>query len=136
LELKKGYIQSLKIGAHHMRGVSYTILTLRNSCCVGYLQPSLETFHSTTTEKSIHLFTDVATHEVTWYVIEQKKMTQWNSCTTRPKEIFTMLLITKTFALSWNFVCNCKMTPPFFRWCIRKKFSSYIRVNTVFWHMS
>jgi hypothetical protein len=32
----------------HMRGVSYTILTLGNSCS---LLPSLQTFHSTTTEK-------------------------------------------------------------------------------------
>jgi hypothetical protein len=35
----------------NMRGVSYTILTLRNTSSVGYLIPSLETFHSTTTEK-------------------------------------------------------------------------------------
>jgi hypothetical protein len=41
----------------YMRGVSYAILTLRNICSVGYLLPSLETFHSTTTEKSICLFT-------------------------------------------------------------------------------
>jgi hypothetical protein len=68
----------------YMRGVLYAILTLQNSCSVGYLPPSLETFHSTTTEKSIHLFTDVAIHEVAWYVI---------------KQIFTVLLITKTFAL-------------------------------------
>jgi hypothetical protein len=30
----------------YMHGVSYAILTLQNSCCVGYLLPSLETFHS------------------------------------------------------------------------------------------
>jgi hypothetical protein len=83
----------------YMRGVSYAILTLRNSCSVGYLLPSLETFHSTTTEKSIRLFTDVAIHEVAWYVIKQKKTTQQNSCTTQPEQIFTVLLITKTFAL-------------------------------------
>jgi hypothetical protein len=58
----------------YMRGVSYAILTLRNSCSVGYLLPSLETFHSTTsTEKSICLFMDVAKHEVTWYMIKQKR---------------------------------------------------------------
>jgi hypothetical protein len=57
----------------YMRGVLYAILTLRNSCSVGYLLPSLETFHSTTTEKSIRLFTDVAIHEVVWYVIQQKR---------------------------------------------------------------
>jgi hypothetical protein len=56
-----------------MRGVSCTILMLQNSCSVGYLLPSLETFHSTTTEKSIRLFMDVATHEVAWYVIKQKR---------------------------------------------------------------
>jgi hypothetical protein len=54
----------------YMRGVSYAILTLRNSCSV---LPSLETFHSTTTEKNIRLFTDVAIHEVAWYVIKQKR---------------------------------------------------------------
>jgi hypothetical protein len=81
----------------YMCGVLYAILTLRNSCSVGYLLTSLETFHSTTTEKSIRLFTDVAIYEVTWYVI--KKMTQQNSCTTQPKQIFMVLLITKTFAL-------------------------------------
>jgi hypothetical protein len=36
----------------YMRGVSYASLTLRNSCSVGYLLPSLETFHSSTTEKT------------------------------------------------------------------------------------
>jgi hypothetical protein len=57
----------------YVRSVSYAILTLQNSCSVGYLLPSLETFHSTTTEKSIRLFTDVTIHEVTWYVIKQKR---------------------------------------------------------------
>jgi hypothetical protein len=54
----------------YMRGVSYAILTLGTSCSV---LPSLETFHSTTTEKSIHLFTDITINEVMWYVIEQKR---------------------------------------------------------------
>jgi hypothetical protein len=36
----------------YMRGISYAILTLRNSCSLVYLLPSLETFHSTTTEKA------------------------------------------------------------------------------------
>jgi hypothetical protein len=54
-----------------MCGVSYAILTLGNSCSV---LPSLETFHSTTTEKkSIRIFTDVAINEVAWYVVKQKK---------------------------------------------------------------
>jgi hypothetical protein len=66
-----------------------------------------------TTEQSIRLFTDVVIHEVTWYVIKQKKMTQQNSCTTQPKQIFTVLLITKTFALFGNFVRDYKMTPHF-----------------------
>jgi hypothetical protein len=57
----------------YMRGVSYAILMLWNSCSVGYLLPSLETFHSTTTEKIIRLFMDVAIHEVVWYMIKQKK---------------------------------------------------------------
>jgi hypothetical protein len=48
----------------HMRGVSYAMLTLQNSCSVGYLLPSLETFNITTTEKSICLFKDVAINEV------------------------------------------------------------------------
>jgi hypothetical protein len=59
--------------AWYVRGVSYAILMLRNSYSVGYLLPSLETFHSTTTEKSVCLFTDVAIHEVAWYVIKQKR---------------------------------------------------------------
>jgi hypothetical protein len=57
----------------YVRGVSYAILMLWNISSVGYLLPSLETFHSTTTERSIRLFTDVAIHEVTWYVIKQKR---------------------------------------------------------------
>jgi hypothetical protein len=81
----------------YMRGVSYAaILTLGNSCSV---LPSVEIFHSTTTGKSIRLFTDVAIHEVAWYVIKQKKMMQRNSYTTQPKQIFMVLLTTKTFAL-------------------------------------
>jgi hypothetical protein len=59
--------------AWYMHGVLYTMLMLRNSCSVGYLLPSLETFHNTTTEKNICLFTDVAIHEVAWYMIEQKR---------------------------------------------------------------
>jgi hypothetical protein len=47
----------------YMRGVLYAILTLGNSCS---LLPSLETFHSTTTGKSIRLFMDVAIHEIAW----------------------------------------------------------------------
>jgi hypothetical protein len=54
----------------YMRGVSYAILTLGNSCSV---LPSLQTFHSTTTEKNIRLFTNVAIHEVAWYTIKQKR---------------------------------------------------------------
>jgi hypothetical protein len=54
----------------YMRGVSYAIFTLGNSCSV---LPNLETFHSTTTEKSIHLFIDVAMNEVAWYVIKEKR---------------------------------------------------------------
>jgi hypothetical protein len=57
----------------YMCGVSYAIFMLWNSCSVGYVLPSLETFHSTTTEKSIRLFMDVAVHEVAWYVIKQKR---------------------------------------------------------------
>jgi hypothetical protein len=54
----------------YMRGVSYAILTLGNSCSV---LPSLETFHSITTGKSIRLLKDVAIHEVAWYMIKQKR---------------------------------------------------------------
>jgi hypothetical protein len=49
----------------YMCDVSYVILTLGNSCSV---LPSLETFHSTTTGKSIRLFMVVGIHEVVWYV--------------------------------------------------------------------
>jgi hypothetical protein len=54
----------------YMRGVLYAILMLENSCSV---LPSLETFHSTTTEKSIRLFMDVAINEAMWYMIKQKR---------------------------------------------------------------
>jgi hypothetical protein len=67
----------------YMRGVSYAILTLGNSCSVGYLLPSLETFHSTTTEKKKHSPIHGCCH--TWsHVVRDKtkKMTQQNSCTT------------------------------------------------------
>jgi hypothetical protein len=59
----------------YLRGLSYAILTLQNCCSVGCLLPSLEAFHSTTTttEKNIRLFTDVAIHEVAWYVMKQKR---------------------------------------------------------------
>jgi hypothetical protein len=57
----------------YMHGVSYAILMLQISCGVGYLLYSLEIFHSTTTEKSIRLFTDVAICEVAWYVIKQTR---------------------------------------------------------------
>jgi hypothetical protein len=69
----------------YVHGVLYAILMLGNRCSV---LPSLETFHSTTTEKSIRLFTDDVIHEVAWYVIKQKKMTQQNSCNTQPKQMF------------------------------------------------
>jgi hypothetical protein len=54
----------------YVHGVSYAILTLGNSCSV---LSSLEIFHSTATEKSIRLFTDVGIHEVAWYMIKQKR---------------------------------------------------------------
>jgi hypothetical protein len=57
----------------YMHGVLYAILMLQNSCSLGYLLLSLGTFHSTATEKSIHLFMDVAVHEVAWYMIKQKR---------------------------------------------------------------
>jgi hypothetical protein len=53
----------------YMSGVSYAILTVGNNCSV---LSSLETFHSTTTEKSIRLFTDVAINEAAWYEMKQK----------------------------------------------------------------
>jgi hypothetical protein len=51
----------------YMRGVLYAILMLGNSCSV---LPSLETFHCTTTGKSILLFADVGIHDVAWHVIK------------------------------------------------------------------
>jgi hypothetical protein len=54
----------------YMHDVSYAILMLGISCSV---LPSLETFHSTTTEKSIHLFTDFAVNLVAWYLKKQKR---------------------------------------------------------------
>jgi hypothetical protein len=81
----------------YMHGVSYAILTLQNSGCVGYLLPSLETFHTTTEKK--HSPIHGCCH--TWGRAvrdKTKKIMQRNSCTTRSKQIFTVLLITKTFA--------------------------------------
>jgi hypothetical protein len=69
-------LRDAKYKTWYMCGVSYAILTLRNSCSLGYLLPSLETFHNTTTEKNIRLFTDVATYEDAWYVIKQ---TRWRN---------------------------------------------------------
>jgi hypothetical protein len=98
----------------HMRGVSYAILTLRNGCSVGYLLPNIETFNSTTTEKSIYLFTDVAIHEVAWYVIKQKKMTHRNSCTTQPKQIFMVLLFYKNIRPILGTLCAIIRRLPIF----------------------
>jgi hypothetical protein len=92
----------------YMLGVSYAILTLGNSC---NLLPSLETFHSTTTEKSICLFTDVAIHEVTWYVIKQKR---WcNETAVLPSLNKYSVLLKQKHSPSWNFVLRYKMTPIF-----------------------
>jgi uncharacterized membrane protein YjgN (DUF898 family) len=70
----KGHIKLMQRHAWYktwyMHGVLYAVLTLGNSCSV---LPSLETFHSTATEKSIRLFTDVAINEVAWYVTKQKR---------------------------------------------------------------
>jgi hypothetical protein len=67
---KKMHIILTQRDAWYMCGVSYAILTLRSSCSV---LSSLETFHSTTSGKSIQLFTDAGIHEVSWYVIKQKR---------------------------------------------------------------
>jgi hypothetical protein len=42
-----------------------------------------------------------------------KKMTQRNSCTTQPKQIFAVLQKQKHSPYSWNFVHDYKMTPHF-----------------------
>jgi hypothetical protein len=97
----------------HMRGVLYAILMLRKSCSVGYLLPNLEIFHSTTTEKSIHLFTDIAIHEIMWYVIKQKR---WRNRTAVLPSLnkYSVLLFHKNIRPnSWNFVHNYKTTPHF-----------------------
>jgi hypothetical protein len=93
-----------------VRSVSYAILTLGNSCSI---LPSLETFHNTTTEKK---HSPIHGRCRTWgrvVRVKTKKMTQRNSCTTQPKQIFTVLLITKTSPYSWNFVHDYKTTPHF-----------------------
>jgi hypothetical protein len=92
----KVHIILVQQDAWYMRGVLYAILTLGNSCSV---LPSLETFHSTTTEKK-HSPIHGCCH--TWGCVvrdKTKEMTQQNTCTTQPKQIFMVLLITKTFAL-------------------------------------
>jgi septin family protein len=73
--------------------VTYSYLNILNSVVIRK--------HSTVLlpKKSIRLFMDVAIYEVARYMIKQKKMTQQNSCTTQPKQIFTVLLITKPFTL-------------------------------------
>jgi hypothetical protein len=79
----------------HMCGVSYAILTLQNSCSVGYLLPSLETFRSTTTEKKpspIHGYCYTWSHVVH---DKTKNMMRRNSCTAQPNQIFTALLFYK-----------------------------------------
>jgi hypothetical protein len=101
--------------------VSYAILTLWNSCSVGYILPSLEIFHNTTTEKK---YSPIHGCCHTWGQVvrdKTKKMMQRNSCTTQPKQIFTMLLLTKTFALFLELCARLEDNPPFFRWWIRKK---------------
>jgi hypothetical protein len=86
IRVKKGYIQSLKTrctsySCNKMHGIKHGICVVfqtpswRCKTAVGCLLPTLETFHSTTTEKSIRLFTDVTIHEVVWYVIKQ-----WRWC--------------------------------------------------------
>jgi hypothetical protein len=87
----------------HMRGVSYAILTLQNSCSVGYLLPNLETYHSTTTEKSIHLFTDIAIHEVAWYMIKQKRWCNETGVLPSLNKYSQCYFFTKTFALFLEF---------------------------------
>jgi hypothetical protein len=55
----KVHIIHMQQDAWHMHGVSYAILTLWNSCSAGYFTDYIN-IHSTTSEKSICLFTDVA----------------------------------------------------------------------------
>jgi hypothetical protein len=112
-----------------MRGVSYAILTLGNSCSV---LPSLETFHSTTTEKSICLFTDVAINEVAWYMIKQKRWCNETAILHPTQTNFHGVTNNKNIRPILGTLCTIIRQPPFLRWWIRKKFSSYIQVNTVF----
>jgi hypothetical protein len=92
----------------YMRGVSYAILMVRNSCSVSYLLPSPETFHSVTTEKAF-TYSWTLPHVVR----DKQKMMQRNSCTTQPKQIFMVLIITKTFALFLELCARKKTTPHF-----------------------
>jgi hypothetical protein len=94
----------------YMCGVSYTILTLGNSCSV---LPSLETFHSTTTDKNhspiygcCHIWGCVVCDKT-------KRMTQRNSCTTQPKQIFTVLLITKNLPILGTLCAIIRQHPIF-----------------------
>jgi hypothetical protein len=67
----------------YMCGVSYTILMLGNSCTPQYYYWKMHSL----------------IHGCCVVCDKPKKMTQRNSCTTQPKQIFTLLLMTKTFAL-------------------------------------
>jgi hypothetical protein len=120
----------------YIRGVSYAILTMRNSCSVGYLLPSLETFHSATTEKIIRLFTDVTIHKVACYVMMMmiKKKKKWHNETAVLPSLnkYSRCYKKKNIRPILGTLCAIIRRPPIFKWWIRKKCSSYIRVNTVY----
>jgi hypothetical protein len=84
----------------YMRSVLYAILTLGNSCSV---LPSLETFHTTTTEKRIRLFMDVAIHEVAWYVIKHKKWCNETAVLPNLNKFSRCYWQQKHSPYSWNF---------------------------------
>jgi hypothetical protein len=80
---------------------------------------------------------DIATHEVAWYVIKQKMMTKRNSCTTQPKQIFTVLRFYKNIRPLRGNLCTIIRRPPIFKMMNQEKifvlYSSKYGITCLFW---
>jgi hypothetical protein len=97
----------------YMRGVSYAILTLQNSCTVSCLLPSLETLHSIATKKK---HSPVHGCCRTWGCVVRNKTKRWRNETAvllSLKKYSQCYSWQKYLPYSWNFVCDYKTTPHF-----------------------
>jgi hypothetical protein len=90
----------------YMRGVSYAILTLQNSCSVG----NIPQYYYWKKHWPIH----GCCHTCSRVVRNKTKVTQWSSCTTQPKQIFRVLLITKNIRPTLGTLCVIIRWPPIF----------------------